>query len=382
MIFMFFVVDKIMKFYDKYIEATLIDRPNRFVMFLDYKGKKISAYVPNTGRMEEFLYKGAKFFLAYHPSEKFDYKVVATKYQGHLVFLDTVKVNKVFHELLKAGKIPEFPIIKIIKREVPYKNSRIDFLITLKDNSQAFVEVKSCTLIHNKVAMFPDAPTERGKKHIDELNENEYPEIKKYVYFLITNFGAEKFHPNYHVDFNYTKSFLEAENVQFCAGKIHLPDPVSIDLESFTPVPIDFEKTKQNTINKGSYLLLMKNTIEQEVEIGKLGKIDFQPGYYVYVGSGMSNLEKRVNHHQLKKKTFHYHIDYITPSLMKIKKSFLIRSTEKMESQIALRVEKVCNKFVKSFGSSDTKENSHLFYFHENPLENNDFYKIILDCRS
>ena len=350
-------------------------------MLLDCQGKEIRAYVPNTGRMEEFLYKGAKFYLAYHPSKKFDYKVVATRYQGHLVFLDTVKVNKVFYELLNAGKIPEFPSIKTIKREVPYKNSRIDFLLTFDDESQAFVEVKSCTLIHNKVALFPDAPTERGKKHIDELNENEFPEIKKYVYFLITNFGAEKFHPNYHVDFEYTRSFIAAENVQFCAGKVELSDPVSIDLDSFKSVSVDYQKTLQNTINKGAYLLLMENIIEQEIDVGKLGKINFQPGFYVYFGSGMANLEKRVKHHQLKKKPYHYHIDYITPDLMKIKKFFLIRSSEKMESKIAQSVEKVCDYYIKDFGCSDTKENSHLFYFKENPLRNKKFYSIILDFR-
>jgi len=351
-------------------------------MILDYQGKEIRAYVPNTGRMEEFLNKDAIFYLAYHPSEKFDYKVVATRYQDHLVFLDTVKVNKVFYELLSAGKIPEFSNIKIIKREVPYKNSRIDFLLTFEDETQAFVEVKSCTLIHNKVAMFPDAPTERGKKHIDELNENEFPEIKKYVYFLITNFGAEKFYPNYHVDFEYARSFIAAENVHFCAGKINLPDPVSLDLDSFTPVSLDYEKTIENTINKGAYLLLLENKDEQDIEIGKLGQIKFHTGFYVYVGSGISNLEKRVKHHQLKKKSYHYHIDYVTPDCMKIKKVFLIRSAKKKESEIAKSVEKVCDYYVKDFGCSDTKENSHLFFFEKNPLRNDKFYSIILNFRT
>lgn len=370
-----------MKFYDQYIEAKFIDRPNRFVMILEHRGREIRAYVPNTGRMEEFLYEGATFFLAYHPTEKFDYKVVATAYQGHLVFLDTVKVNTVFFELLNAGKIPEFQNIKIIKREVSYRNSRIDFLLTFQDNSQAFVEVKSCTLIHNGVAMFPDAPTVRGKKHIDELNENEFPEIQKVVYFLITNFGANTFCPNYHVDFDYAKSFLTAENVKFFAGKIALPNPVSIDLNSFEKVKVNYEKTRLNAINKGAYLLLMENKKEQTIEVGKLGEITFRPGFYVYVGSGMANLEKRVKHHQLKKKSYHYHIDYITPTYMKVKKPYLIRITERIESALAVKIEKVCDEMVQGFGCSDTKEKSHLFYFQNNPLRNHNFYKIILDFR-
>ncbi|MBN2281565.1 MAG: DNA/RNA nuclease SfsA [Candidatus Marinimicrobia bacterium] len=370
-----------MKFYDQYIEATFLDRPNRFVMELEHKGKTLRAYVPNTGRMEEFLYEGATFFLARHPSYKFDYKVVATRYQGHLVFLDTVKVNRVFYELLKAGKISEFPNIKTIRREVGYKNSRIDFLLTFEDETQAFVEVKSCTLIHNGVAMFPDAPTERGKKHIDELNENEFPKIKKVVYFLITNYSAEKFLPNYHVDFEYAKSFLAAEKVIFYAGKINLPDPVSLDLDSFTSVPIDYHTTKQNTLNKGSYLLLMENQKEHQVDVGKLGQLNLKPGFYIYIGSGMVNLEKRARHHQHTKKSRHYHIDYITPGVMKIKKAFLVRSHEKRESEIALQIEKVCDEFVDGFGCSDTGERSHLFYFAENPLRNQRFYQQLLDFR-
>ncbi len=371
-----------MKFYNDYIEAKFVKRPNRFVMILDYLGKEVRAYVPNTGRMEEFLYIGATFFLAKHKTPKFNYKVVATRYQGYLVFLDTVKVNSVFHELLKANQIPEFPTIKTIQREVTYKNSRIDFLLTFDDDSQAFVEVKSCTLIHNQVAMFPDAPTTRGRKHIEELNANNSPRIKKYIYFLITNFGADSFYPNYHVDLDYATSFLGAENVQFCAGKIHLPNPVTIDLDSFKPVPINHQKTRNQAQNKGSYFLVLENKNNQQVEIGKLGKIDFPPGYYVYVGSGMTNLAKRIKHHQRKKKRFHYHIDYLTPGKMKLKKSFLVRSTDRLESDIALQVESVCDQAIKKFGASDTRETSHLFYFANNPMHNHEFYKIILDFRT
>jgi sugar fermentation stimulation protein A len=115
--------------------------------------------------------------------------------------------------------------------------------------------------------------------------------------------------------------------------------------------------------------------------VGKLGEITFRPGFYVYVGSGMANLEKRVKHHQLKKKSYHYHIDFITPTYMKIKKPYLIRITERIESELAVKIEKVCDEMVQGFGCSDTKEKSHLFYFQNNPLRNHNFYKIILDFR-
>ena len=220
---------KLLKFYETFEKAHFIQRPNRFVMILKKKnGSIIKAYVPNTGRMEEFSFKNYPFFITptNSPNYKYAYKVVATIYQKNFVFLDTVKVNDLFFHLIKNQFIKEFQHIIRIKREVSFGSSRFDFNL-IQNNTNNIVEVKSCTLCHNRLALFPDAPTIRGQKHIITLNQlNCRNHCKPYVIFLILNANAEKFIPNFHTDFNYGKIFLSAQKVNFKAFKIKLIDPV------------------------------------------------------------------------------------------------------------------------------------------------------------
>ena len=111
---------------------------------------------------------------------------------------------------------------------------------------------------------------------------------------------------------------------------------------------------------KGAYLLLIYNPKRQKIKIGKLGIILFDKGYYVYVGSGMNSLEKRVNRHFSKSKKLRWHIDYF---LMKSKplKAILIPSRKKIEDDVASIVKRFSFYEIKNFGASDSKMNSHLF---------------------
>jgi len=111
---------------------------------------------------------------------------------------------------------------------------------------------------------------------------------------------------------------------------------------------------------KGAYILLIYNPKKQRIKIGKLGIILFDKGYYVYVGSGMNSLEKRVNRHFSKNKKLKWHIDYF---LMKSKplKAVLIPSKKKIEDDVASIVKRFSFDEIKNFGASDSKMNSHLF---------------------
>ncbi len=368
-------------FYNNWEEATLINRDNRFVMRLNLHGKEVFAYVPNTGRMEEFLYTGSTFYITNTPTPKFDYKVIATKYQDKIVFLDTIKVNDIFHRLLIGNYIKDFENPAKIEREKTVGNSRFDFLLTKQNGSLIYIEVKSCTLIHNKIAMFPDAPTQRGVKHIKKLNQIAGDNLECYVYFLITNYNAESFCPNFHVDPEYARVFTNSNNVHFRAGALNLIDPVTIDLSSIKNISIDYDKLQKHCGNKGSYLLVIENQKEQSVDIGKLGTRQLAKGFYVYVGSAMGGLDQRLKRHRSKSKKKHYHIDYILSGNMKIKKEYQIQSTQRLESKISKRVSEVCDYSIFGFGSSDTKDDSHLFYFKNNPVKQESFYSIILDFR-
>ena len=118
----------ILKLYNTYEDAYFLERPNRFVMVLQTKkGDIIHAHVPNTGRMEECCIPQHAFFISPQKHRKFPFKVVATTYQNNFVFLDTVKVNTLFSQLLKHNLIPQFHNATDIKREVTFGNSKFDF---------------------------------------------------------------------------------------------------------------------------------------------------------------------------------------------------------------------------------------------------------------
>ncbi|MFH7903100.1 MAG: GIY-YIG nuclease family protein [Candidatus Aenigmatarchaeota archaeon] len=112
---------------------------------------------------------------------------------------------------------------------------------------------------------------------------------------------------------------------------------------------------------KGTYLLLLECLNDCEIEVGKLGKIRFKKGYYVYIGSSMNNLEKRILRHLKKDKKIKWHIDYLTTNdSFIIRKIFIKESNKKEEEKISKIFEKYFI-FIKNFGNSDCKDNSHLF---------------------
>ncbi len=383
----------IFKLYETYEEAYFLERPNRFVMRLQtVNGKTILASVPNTGRMEEFCSERRPFFLTPMQATKYPYKVVATTYQNNFVFLDTIKVNALFLQLLKNNLIPQFQNALNIKREVTFGDSRFDFTFTNGDvcgtstngdvcGTSVIVEVKSCTLCHNKLAMFPDAPSLRAQKHLVTLDRlADETDYTTYVIFLILNASAERFLPNFHTDFDYGKLFLSANAVKFNAFRLTFIDPVSADLESIRQIPIDFSTTNVHCNNKGSYLLVLENPENRTVTVGKLGDVHFKQGWYVYAGSAMQGLDARIKRHRKKSKKRFWHIDYIATTIMKIKKVYPIRSTEKIESQLAQSLVQISDGTIKGCGASDTRDGSHLFYFKTFPLRNEKFVNIIFNA--
>ncbi len=177
-------------------------------------------------------------------------------------------------------------------------DSRFDFTF-VHEQQNVIVEIKSCTLCHNGLAMFPDAPTLRGQKHLKALERLALEkQAKTYVFFLILNANAERFMPAVHIDLDYARRFLDAQHVICQAFKLNVRDPVSIDLASVQEVPIDMAAAQTHCHNKVSYLLVLENPQDMTLTIGKLGSIRFLPGWYVYVGSAMNSLEARLKRHQ------------------------------------------------------------------------------------
>ena len=359
-----------------------IERPNRFVMRLrNTEGREIQAHIPNPGRMEEYCFDGNAFYVTPVTNGKYPYRVVATRYQGSYVFLDTIKVNRLFEELLRKNLIPCFQNVSHVRREVTFDDSKFDFTFD-KDNQKVIVEVKSCTLCHNGLAMFPDAPTLRGQRHIKTLERiAEEGDYTTHLVYLVLNSGAKRFMPNFHTDFEYGKVFLDAPHVKFHAFRLNFVDPVTADVGSLQELPIDRYTTEAYCRDKGSYLLLLENSKARSVKVGKLGERYFQKGWYLYVGSAMNALNARIKRHQQKRKKLRWHIDYIASTMMKVKKVFPIRKPEKLESRLAEKLSTICDASVPHFGASDTTEDSHLFYVRDTPMKDKRFVKMLLDAR-
>ena len=128
--------------------------------------------------------------------------------------------------------------------------------------------------------------------------------------------------------------------------------------------------------DKGSYIIVGFLARCMSIEVGSLGSINFQKGYYVYVGSAMNSLSKRVKRHLAKVKKTHWHIDYLTSHLTKIK-PILITIPEKLECRISRAFSVIADGKVANFGSSDCRCASHLYFFETDPFQNTNFLEII-----
>ncbi len=291
------------KLYPGFEEAFFVERDNRFVMTLKKRnGQRIKAYVANPGRMEEFLIPGHPFFITSGNKGKYFYRVVSTFYQDSYVLLDTIKINYLVEQMLKNNLIEKFKGNKSIRREKTIDRSKFDFLVERKDKKPALLEIKSCSLCHKGVAMFPDAPTERGRRHLEDLNRLDKQGYDTYTLYLTTNRHAKIFMPNGHTDPDYCAAFNKSQNVRFLAYSVELTDPVCLNLSTLKKNPIDYEKTRILCKDRGSYLLVLYNEKPFTKKIGSLGEREFKKGYYVYAGSAMKGLENRIKRHMRKSK--------------------------------------------------------------------------------
>ncbi len=181
--------------YNNIHKGKFIERPNRFIAYVELDGAIQICHVKNTGRCRELLTQGCTVYLeeSSNASRKTKYDLVAAEKGKLLVNLDSQAPNKVVKEWLEAGGL--FPDPTLIYSEKKHGNSRVDFYVEA-GKSRAFIEVKGVTLEEDGVAAFPDAPTERGVKHlyhlIDVMNEG----YEAYIVFVIQFKPAKYFVPN------------------------------------------------------------------------------------------------------------------------------------------------------------------------------------------
>ena len=177
--------------YENMREAIFLNRPNRFIAEIEMGGRIERAHVKNTGRCKELLIKGATVYVREdnNPARKTKYDLITVLKGNRLVNMDSQVPNRIFREWVERQGYD------VLKAEQTYGNSRFDFYME-KDGFRYLIEVKGVTLESDGAALFPDAPTERGVKHINELVRAMKDGYKAALAFVIQMKGVTYFAPN------------------------------------------------------------------------------------------------------------------------------------------------------------------------------------------
>ncbi|MBR6567091.1 MAG: DNA/RNA nuclease SfsA [Clostridia bacterium] len=197
--------------YKEIKKASFISRPNRFVALVSIDGRETAVHVKNTGRCRELLSPGAEVWLekSSNPDRKYRYSLVTVKKGERMVNMDSQAPNKAVGEWLSEGGL--FSDVKLIRPECRYGNSRFDFYVEYGDR-KAFIEVKGVTLENDGAVSFPDAPTERGSKHLRELSSCVKDGYEAYVIFVVQMKNVLYFTTNEAHDPVFARTLTEARN--------------------------------------------------------------------------------------------------------------------------------------------------------------------------
>lgn len=217
-------------YYSDIHEGVFISRPNRFIAHVALNGATEVCHVKNTGRCRELLTAGAAVYVQKHdnPARKTKYSLIAVQKGNILVNMDSQAPNKVVAEWLRQQE--PFGKIKQLKPESRFANSRFDFYLETEADKY-YIEVKGVTLEENGIAMFPDAPTERGIKHLQELISCLDDGYKAAVIFVLQFTSASYFTPNSrtHAEFTAVLKQAQQQGVKVLAMECAVtPDSLSI----------------------------------------------------------------------------------------------------------------------------------------------------------
>jgi sugar fermentation stimulation protein A len=368
-------------FFQKTVKGIYSARPNRFIVQCFVDNRTTRAYLPNPGRLWELFFPGVVLYLVRHDAShegKTDYTVVAVERDGLPIMLHTHVNNLVARQLIEQGRITDLENSSVIKPEVTIGNSRFDFLLS-QNGVDVIVEIKSCTLVGNRIAMFPDAVTARGTKHLLELAYLAKKGIKTAVIFLVHWPRAEYFLPEHHTDLEFARILLAVKD------KV-LVKAVSVEWNSALmpgrtkDLIIPWHLVEQESRDSGSYLLILHLKRDRRLSVGRIGAIKFRKGYYVYVGSAKTNLTKRIERHRRLLKNYHWHIDYLRGEA-DFHAILPIRASEELECGMAADLRKITEWEIKGFGSSDCDCSSHLFGMSEDPVHARTFIDLLLYFR-
>ncbi|HYF83296.1 MAG TPA: DNA/RNA nuclease SfsA [Clostridia bacterium] len=207
-----------MKITNKIIKGSFIKRLNRFEGVVEIDGREELVHIPNTGRCRELLVMGARVLLEIRESKtrKTPYELIMVYKGDMLISMDSQAPNRIVEEAVKAGFTKEIGDYGYVKREVFYQSSRFDLFLKKTEQSgkedSCYIEVKGVTLEVDGNAMFPDAPTERGARHLKELADAHREGYRAVIVFLIQMENVKQFAPNTPMDPQFAEALTAAHD--------------------------------------------------------------------------------------------------------------------------------------------------------------------------
>lgn len=354
--------------YPQIRKGRFVSRPNRFVILLEMDGAVVRAHMPNPGRMRELLFPGTVLYAAPHakPGSRTAWRIVGVEREGEPIPLDTSRANDTAAWLVDHQKIPGWEPYRVLRREVSMGDSRFDLLLG-NGREQFPVEVKSCTLFGKRGAMFPDAVTARGRKHVLHLGDIGRAGGRAGLLILVQWDRAEWFLPDYHTDPDFAEAFRSAApHIDWKAAALRWTPDFTVP-KSVRLLPAPLSVLDREAGNRGDYLLVLRLEADTAIEVGRLGAVPFPAGWYVYTGSAKKNLDQRIARHRRLRKKMHWHIDWLRQKAS-WEGCLPIRTADDLEHELASAVSRIADWTIPGFGATDCHCPSHLFGFRENPL--------------
>jgi sugar fermentation stimulation protein A len=226
----------------RFVSGALIRRYQRFLADVRLRnGHVVTAHCPNSGSMKTCCEPGRTVYLSRsdNPRRRLRYTWELIAMPTSLVGVNTMIPNRLVAASILAGRIPDLLGYETLRREVNYgRNSRIDILLERGSDERCYIEVKNCTLVEGETASFPDAVTQRGLKHVVELEDQVELGNRAGVFFLIQRMDARTFRPADDIDPTYGRELRQARG----RGVELFAYDVSVDLEGISlrsPVPIE-----------------------------------------------------------------------------------------------------------------------------------------------
>ncbi len=194
-------------------KGIFLERPNRFLGKVLINDKEELVHIHDPGRLSELLYKGNEVLLKKYNKEKrkTKWELIGAKYKGNWIFTNSKFHRIISQRILEDPAISPFGRVDEIKAEVKIGKSRIDYLL-IKNKKRIWVEVKGCTLEENNIALFPDAPTIRGRRHVEELKNMIYKGDDASLLILVFHPHVKCFAPNEKKDEKFAESYWNAIN--------------------------------------------------------------------------------------------------------------------------------------------------------------------------